>query len=216
MENGDKIREARERKGWSQKKLGAEVAKLVGLPRPIAQQSIKAIEDNKTQKSKYENEILQILGLANPDGFRPNVTPLAAAALATDTGRGLLPVFAATEGGRGCMVLSTEAVTYTALPDLINRPEDGYGILIIGESMWPEYKPGETALVHKRLPPLSGEAAVFYSDDGHGTVLATIKIFLRATTTHWYVEQHNPKRKFTLLRKDWQTCHRVVGRYNRR
>lgn len=215
MEIGEKIRQARKAKGWSQGKLGDELARFVGLPKPIKQQSIRAIEIGKTKKSKYENEIMQLLGLGEPLGFRPQVGPVSGLPTG-DTSRGLLPVHAATEGGRGAMILSSDPVTFTALPDVIARPEDGYGILVVGTSMVREFSPGDTALVHKRLPPVSGEACVFYNDDGNGTVLASIKTFLKATPTHWHVEQANPKRQFTLLRKEWQTCHRVVGKYSRR
>lgn len=216
METGATIRAARERKGWSQAKLGEEIAKLLGLAKPVKQQSIDAIEAGRTQKSKYENEILQILGLVQAPTFRPQVGDRLTNPQNSSLGDATLPVHAATEGGSGAMILSPDPVAYASLPELIKKPGDGYGILVVGDSMVPEFRPHDTALVHKKLPPVPGEAAVFYADDGHGTVLATIKTFVRETSTHWHVEQHNPKRRFTLSRKEWQTCHRVVGKYSRR
>jgi phage repressor protein C with HTH and peptisase S24 domain len=216
MAAGRMIRDAREKKGWSQARLGQEVAALLGLPKPIKQQSIDAIEQGRTLKSRYQNEIFQVLELGEPLSFRPVQNSAVTNAQVTDYRNGALPVHAATEGGRGSMVLSTDPIAYVSLPDLIAKPEDGYGIIVVGTSMMREFNPGDTALVHKKLPPVPGEACVFYADDGHGAVVATIKTFLKATHTHWHVEQSNPKRKFTLLRKDWQTCHRVVGKYSRR
>ena len=213
---GEKIREAREKKNWSQGEVGREVAKLLGLPKPIKQQSIEAIEAGRTKKSKYENEILQVLGLLDAPSFRPLAQEPFTNPQNSALGGGTLAVHAATEGGRGAMILSPEPIGYASLPELIQKPGDGYGIIVVGESMVPEFRPHDTALVHKKLPPVQGEAAVFYSDDGNGTVLASIKTFLRETGTHWHVAQHNPPRKFTLSRKEWQTCHRVVGKYSRR
>jgi len=216
MNTGEKIRAAREKKGWSQAKLGAEVARLLGLPKAIKQQSIDAIEAGKTQKSRFENEILQLLGLVEAPTFRPDVEPAFTNPQNSFLSGGNLPVHAAAEGGGGAMILSTDPVGYTALPDLIKNSRDGYGIIVIGTSMVPEFRPHDTALVHKRLPPVPGEAAVFYSDDGHGSVIVSIKTFLRETSTHWHVEQHNPRRKFSFPKSEWQTCHRVVGKYSRR
>lgn len=216
MDAGARIRAGREKKGWSQAKLGVEVAKLLGLPKPVKQQSIDAVEAGRTKKSKYENEILQILGLQEPPSFRQLADDPFTKQQNSGLGGGSLPVHAATEGGRGAMILSPDPVAYASLPELIKKPGDGYGIIVTGTSMVPEFREHDTALVHKKLPAVPGEAAVFYSDDGNGTVLASIKTFLRETSTHWHVEQHNPKRKFTLSRKEWQTCHRVVGKYSRR
>jgi phage repressor protein C with HTH and peptisase S24 domain len=216
MGTGVTIRQAREKKGWSQAKLGQEVARLLGLPKPIKQQSIDAIEAGRTQKSRYENEILQVLGLQEAPTFRTEAQEPFTNPQNSTFGGGTLGVHAASEGGNGTMILSSDPVEFASLPDLIKKPGDGYGIIVVGESMVPEFRPHDTALVHKKLPPVMGEAAVFYSDDGHGTVLASIKTFLRETPTHWHVAQHNPKRRFTLSRKAWQTCHRVIGKYSRR
>lgn len=216
MDTGATIRAAREKKGWSQAKLGQEVARLLGLPKPVKQQSIDAIEANRTQKSRFQNEILQLLGLSEPPSFRPLAEEAFTNPQNSALGGGTLPIHAASEGGRGAMILSSEPIAYASLPELIKRPGDGYGIIVVGESMVPEFRPHDTALVHKKLPPVPNEAAVFYADDGNGTVLASIKTFIRETATHWHVAQHNPARKFTLSRKEWQTCHRVVGKYSRR
>lgn len=216
MTIGERIRAARERKGWSQAELGQKVASLLGLPKPITQQSVDAVEAGRTKKSRYENEILQILGLIESPSFRLQVEEPFTNPQNSALGGVTLPVHAAAEGGNGTMILSPDPIGFAALPDVIRKPGDGYGIIVVGASMVPEFRPHDTALVHKKLPPVAGEAAVFYADDGNGTVLVSIKTFLRETATHWHVEQHNPKRRFTLSRKEWQTCHRVVGKYSRR
>lgn len=126
------------------------------------------------------------------------------------------PVHAAAAAGGGSVIISTEPVDYVERPAPLAQVRDGYGVLVTLDSMVPEFRPGDTLLVHPHLPPERGEACVFYADDGHGTVLATVKSFVRSTSAQWFVEQWNPPKKFTLDRKKWQKAHRVVGKYSRR
>lgn len=211
MDLGETIKAARQAKGLSQQALG----KAVGISQP----AVKKIEAGTTKNPRKILEIAKVLdiplskiapdleaaGLANLTMIKENVP----------TERNF-PVYASAEGGRGSMVLSSDPVEYIARPDAMARISDGYGIIVVSTSMVPEFKPGDVAHVHKVLPPIAGEACVLYSDDGNGAVLVTIKSFIKATAADWHVEQWNPKRKFTLSRKDWQTCHRVVGKTGRR
>jgi phage repressor protein C with HTH and peptisase S24 domain len=91
-----------------------------------------------------------------------------------------------------------------------------YGLLISGTSMEPEFRSGDTALVHPHLPVIAGEAYVFFSERD-GEAHATIRRLRRATTDKWFVVQWNPapgkKREHTLSRKEWKWAHRVVGKY---
>lgn len=212
---GDRIKRARKAANMSQ----ADLAKLSGVSQP----AIKKIESGETRKSRYMPDIARALGkqlsdidptfLDRQDGWltiHKNETnvPLV--------GDRTLPVYGAVEGGDGALVISHEPVDYVRMPAPLAEVKDGYGFIIIGESMFPELKPGHTALVHPHLPPVAGEPCVFYSDDGNGTQRAIVKSFLRQTATHWFVEQRRPHKKFSLSKKEWQKCHRVVGTYYRR
>jgi hypothetical protein len=137
MDTGATIRAAREKKGWSQADLGREVAKLLGLPKPITQQSIDAIEAGRTNKSRYENEIKQLLGLVPSPTFRPQADEPFTTVPNSPFGGATLPVHAASEGGKGAMILSSDPIAYASLPELIKKPGDGYGIIVVGESMAP-------------------------------------------------------------------------------
>lgn len=211
MKLGEKIKAARKAKGWSQATLGEKVN--------ISQVAIKKIESNDTKDSRHLVKIYRVLDLPMTDlhyGIVDSTDKTSTKPVKDLVGDRNLPVYASVEGGGGAIILSTDPVDYVRRPAPLAEVKDGYGLIISLDSMIPEFKPGDTALVHPHLPPIRGEACVFYADDGKGTVRATIKSFVSKTATQWHVEQWNPPKKFTLSRAEWQQCHRVVGKYGRR
>jgi phage repressor protein C with HTH and peptisase S24 domain len=214
MEVGERIREARERLGWSQKRLAEEAGKLVSPPRTLSQVAIKKIESGDTERSKFLNEVLRAVGLGAVQGPVVNHQALTIEEKNLVGDRDF-PVHSLAEGGKGALVLSSEPVDYVRRPEPLQNVRSGYGILIAGESMVPAFKPGDTALVHPHLPLVAGCDVVLYSE-ADGEVRATIKELRRYNDTTWYLTQHNPQKDFTLSRRDWQKCHRIVGKYSRR
>ncbi|HZP68355.1 MAG TPA: LexA family transcriptional regulator [Pseudolabrys sp.] len=216
---GERVKALRVARGWSQ----AQLAKASGVSQP----AIKKIEGGQTVKSRFLPDIARALGcdLAEIEGLQQRAVnrgttttgrTVQRSAFATLLGDADLAVFSSTEAGGGAIILSSEPIDYVRRPAPLQNVKDGYGIIVTGDSMLPEFRPGDTALVHPHLPPIAGEACVFYSEDAGATVKATIKIFNRASESHWHVEQWNPPKKFTLSRSEWQKCHRVVGKYSRR
>lgn len=132
------------------------------------------------------------------------------------TGERDLPVYAAAQGGRGAIVLSSDPVDWVVRPEPLARVRDGYGVIITGDSMSPEHRSGSTALVNPHLPARSGDTCIFRSDAEDGTVNMCIKELVRQTNELWHVRQHNPRKAFTLKKSDWQVCHVTVGNYFRR
>lgn len=207
-EIGAIIRAARETKGWSQ----ADLARATG----IKQQSIDAVEKGSTRRSKVLPEIIAELGIS-PE--RVGLPKQAA-------GEGILlqplsrdrdfPIYASVEGGPGEIIRSTDPVDWYPRPSPVAHVKDAYGLFVVGESMVPEFEPADIALVNPILPPLAGKPCIFYAER-QGEAKATIKRFLRASPAVWHVFQHNPPRgmahEFTLSRKEWSICHRVLGKY---
>jgi phage repressor protein C with HTH and peptisase S24 domain len=116
------------------------------------------------------------------------------------------------------MIISTDPVDWVLRPDPLRNVSAGYGVIIIGESMIPEFRPGDIALINPHLPAMRQETFIFYRE-AEGETKSTIKHLLRWTDAAWHVAQWNPpkgqKSEFTLPRKEWSKIHRVVGRYVR-
>ena len=131
-----------------------------------------------------------------------------------------LPIYASAEGGPGQIIRSSEPIDFQPRPVILARVKGAYGLIITGDSMEPEYRNGDTALVNPHLPPQSGEVHIFYSQNPAGEAKATIKHLRRATSDKWMVTQHNPPeglpKDFALPRLDWTVVHRVLGKYARR
>lgn len=121
------------------------------------------------------------------------------------------PVFGSAQGGKGAMVLTTEPVDWTVRPSSLLKVRDGYGIIIVGESMSPKFENGDTVMVNPHRPPRSGDSCIFRRHDDDGSVLICIKELVREAHDLWYVRQYNPKKTFTLKKSEWQVCHSVVG-----
>jgi transcriptional regulator with XRE-family HTH domain len=212
MEPWEKIRQAREAKGWSQDFL----AKQVGISQP----AIKKIEDGSTAHSKFLPRIAALLGLdiaELDEGLaRLTTTPERAPRL---LGGVDFPVHASAQGGPGEIIVDANPMEYMARPAPLAHVRGAYGIYVTGTSMEPEFRQGDIALVNPHLPVVPEEAYIFYAEQP-GSTRATIKWLRRATGDKWLVSQHNPApgttKDFTLNRKEWQWAHRVIGKYARR
>jgi phage repressor protein C with HTH and peptisase S24 domain len=129
-----------------------------------------------------------------------------------------LPVYASTQGGHGVVIVSHDPVDWVARPEPLARVRDGYGVIVLEDSMSPEFEPGDIALVHPHKPPMLNRSCIFKSYHADGTIVAVIKRLERITADLWHVRQHNPApgqpATFTLKRSDWQECHPTVGKYS--
>jgi phage repressor protein C with HTH and peptisase S24 domain len=222
VEVGDLIRAARESRGLTQDAL----AKKVGTK----QQTIGKIEKGQIEFSRFHTRIATELGI---NFSNPTERPAAdlggpAADLGGDVegrspvpiiGGRDLPVYAAAEAGKGQIIVSTDPVDWDWRAAPLSHVKGAYALIIIGDSMVPEYEPGDTALVNPTLPPIRDVTCIFYTEK-HGEARATIKRLIRVTEEHWHVRQWNPPEgassDFKLARKEWPTCHRVVGKHARR
>lgn len=212
MELGDKIRQAREAKGWSQADLGQKVG--------VSQVSIQKIETGETRQSKHLPRILLSLGMPISDydeafPAAPEQPTVIQRDQIWDLETDRLPVHAAAEGGPGEVIITSDAVDFIPRPLHLRHVKDAYGLLIVGDSMWPEYRSGEMAIVEPSLPVIGGENYIFYAEKA-GEARASIKHLRRATPVKWLVSQWNPSKDFALSRKEWGWAHRVSGKQSRR
>jgi phage repressor protein C with HTH and peptisase S24 domain len=212
MEPGEIIKEAREKRKWSQKDLADRVG--------ISQPAVKKIEAGETAHSKFLPKIAQVLeiDLARLDSALTGPQLFEDRPVQRD-GNPDFKIYASAEGGDGEIIRSADPVDFVPRPTHLIHVRDAYGLFITGTSMEPEYKSGEMAIVEPSMPLVSGEVYVFYAER-HGEARATIKHLRRATPDKWLVSQHNPpegmSKDFALPRKEWSIAHRVTGKFTRR
>lgn len=133
---------------------------------------------------------------------------------ATRRGRADFKIFGTAEGGPGMVILSSDPIESREWPSILAGVPDSYGVLITNDSMVPALRPGEIALVHPHLPA-SPDSEVILQRDDHGTRLGMVKTLTRQTSTEYRLKQWNPAKDFTRSKKEWPTCHLVVGKFRR-
>lgn len=207
-EVGEAVKDARDRKRWSQETLAKEAG-------GVGQSTIDRIEKGQFKRMPSDlPAICAALGMALPD-MDGRGAALPGLRIIGDRD---FPVYTSAEGGPGEIIRSTDPIDFIPRPSPVAHVREAYGLVITGESMVPEYKPGETALINPLLPVMGGEVHVFYSEL-EGEARATIKHLRRASPTEWLVTQHNPPRgkakDFGLSRKEWRWAHRVFGKHSR-
>lgn len=129
-----------------------------------------------------------------------------------------LPVFAAAEGAPGEMVVSTSPIEIVARPWYLGSVKEGFGVLVVGESMLPVFEPGDIAVVNPRLPPARGKDVLVVRGEEESEFTATVKRLVRWTPTEWHVHQFSPpagqRGDLALPRKVWGKALRIVGKVN--
>lgn len=227
---GQRVREEREKRGLSQ----VELAQLANT----TQQSIDRIERDAVSRSRSAPEVAAALRIpfpyqpdgvfehTHPDGSK-SYTVVQVKTPASVAGEELvgakdLPIYAAVRGGSmdDSILVSSDPIDYVKRPEPLARAKNGYGLYVLGTSMVPAYKHGDLVLVHPNLPFSAGDDVVVSSQDQNGEHYAILKNLTRVTADHWHLQQYNPAEgepaEFTLDRREWPTCHLVVGKYNKR
>lgn len=213
---GEKIRKRREELGLSQAQLGKQAG-------GFSQATVEKIEKGITTRSKFLPGIARRLGLPleeiSPDlaGLPEPVAPAFTLPTQNYYSRDF-KIYASVEGGPGEIIRSTEPIDVIPRPAAVAHVKEAYGLVITGESMVPEFRPGDTALVNPKMPIIGDAVYIFYAEL-HGEARATIKHLRRQTAQEWLVSQHNPPPRkphdFSLSRKEWQWAHRVFGKHSR-
>lgn len=141
------------------------------------------------------------------------------------TGMADLPIYPSAEAGNGAIIIDPSPIDHVPRPLGLEHEKDAFGVLITGDCMIPEFKPGEYAFIHPRKPPIKGTACLLTTEGVNGKWLGSLKSFVRNTDENWVVEQHNPpkdavgrlkSKQLMFSKKEWPRCLRVVGKYEGR
>lgn len=125
----------------------------------------------------------------------------------------LLPIYSGAQGGSGKLIVSPDVVDRIEMPTDLKDVRGAYGIMIDGESMIPEFWPGDIAFINPILRPARGQPHVFFHNPPLGEdAEAIIKRLNGWNDRDWDLQQWNPAKEFKESRKIWPICHRVVGK----
>jgi transcriptional regulator with XRE-family HTH domain len=209
------VRKARANKGLSQ----PELARRVGT----TQQTIDKIEAGIVKHSRFLPAIAVELGVSLDRVLRFRHKDSGVAAIAGHTllsGDRDLPVYAAMQGGSGVQVLSSDPVEYVLRPEPLARVRDCYGVIVADDTMAPEARSGDVALVNPHMPPRVGDTCVFRSAKADGSEHVCIKHLRKVSDKDWYVSEwrgpDGDQRDYTLKRADWPVAHVTIGFFKRR
>lgn len=109
-----------------------------------------------------------------------------------------------------------EVLDHVARPASVAKDKRAYAVTIVGDSMWPRFRPGRRVIVSPRAPvsigddvivQLKGEAGEF--KDRVTTVL--IKELVRRSATFIELRQFNPDHAFKVPADQVAAMHKVIG-----
>jgi transcriptional regulator with XRE-family HTH domain len=169
------------------------------------EESLHATGRRREDMARRDEEALR---RSRPAAVRgdPNKPSLTAPSAETD-----LPVYVAD--------VDAFPIDWVKRPPPLANVVGAYGFLVKDSAMEPEFWPGDVALVHPHLPPGPQSACVFRTEAPPGEAHTQLKHLVSVDAAVWHVRQWGPpqgmKREFTLSRKEWPICHRVVGKYSR-
>lgn len=164
--NGQKVREIREAKGWSQ----PDLARASG----VSQQTIDLIERSKTKRTKFVIELADALECA-PSELDPSYLSIESGARTSDELEAI-PVRGAAAGSheKGAFQFTGEDTDYIERPRALAGQRKVFAVYVVEDSMQPEHphgalriatpdrpaKPGDTVIIEAQDDPDAGEWAM--------------------------------------------------------
>jgi transcriptional regulator with XRE-family HTH domain len=198
---------------WSQKQLAQRAG--------VSQQLINALEAERVRSSKFMRDIAAALGCAVSDlnGNYGGMAEDGATMINASSNAADLPIFGASETSDGALVLSQQPIDYIDRPEPLRNVPGSYGFIMGNDDMFPEYEPGDYALVNPHLPRLPDTTCLFHAADVQSPLVLVRR--LRAISPEfWTLTAWQPRPGLAAvseLRRDvWPKCHRIVGRFCRR
>ena len=136
-----------------------------------------------------------------------------------------LPLVATGFGGEwrsGDLAVELIAIRSGQIIDRVARPpslvdhRDAYALTIVGDSMWPRFRPGRRLAVSPGTPVSFGDDILVQlagegTDQADGRILAMVKELVRLTGNYLEVRQFNPDATFRVPASQVAVIHKVVG-----
>lgn len=132
----------------------------------------------------------------------------------------LLATNLAGEWGDSGSLVELTGVRWEELIDRLARPPSmaadngAYALTIVGDSMWPRFRPGRRVAVSPKSPVAIGDdVVVLLRSEGQGTneQPALIKELMRRTNDTVELRQFNPDLTFSVETGDVEAIHKIAG-----
>lgn len=227
------VKRLREARGWSQGRLADEaraIARADGHRGALTQQSVAKYEGGRTKRVpewlRYVTQALTIGG----QQIRSEVQPLNIADVHRekfgDKELPLIPLLGTAMAGEWSGPEQHVELTELDLSEVlghVTRPQslkdDGkaYAVTIVGDSMWPRFRPGRRVIVSPRASISIGDDVIVQllgHDDGSGdrrVHQVLIKELARRSASHIELRQFNPDVTFKVATREVAAMHKVVG-----
>lgn len=100
-------------------------------------------------------------------------------------------------------------------PDSVAGDRDAYALTIVGDSMWPRFRPGRRVIVSPKAPVAIGDDVVVQlrssEDSEQKIVRVLIKEMLRRTANFVELRQFNPDVSFRVEASEIAVIHKILG-----
>lgn len=158
---------------------------------------------------QLHDTVIDGVGDAGSSGWRPAPlvpVPLLATAMAGEWG----------EAGSGIelgLIKLLEVIGWVDRPASLTTDRDAFAITVVGDSMWPRFRPGRRLLVSPAAPIAIGDDVVLRLANSGGGGVANVLVKELADRTASFVElrQFNPDVRFRVAAKEVSAIHKVVG-----
>lgn len=216
-EMGDRIKDRREAKDWSQERLADEMG--------VSQGTIWKWETGQVTDIRKLRKLAEQLetteewletgnGVKNLPSLHGKGTKLSQdlprnQPIPSSTPRSKVPVYGPAAAGSPEQILLTEdfIVEYADMPEELEGVKDGFKMYVKGDSMTPRHYEGEMVSVHPYRKPAIGQDCVYVEEpDGN----AMIKRFVGETETEWKFAQYNPPKAFSVKKTKVRAIYSVV------
>ncbi len=133
--------------------------------------------------------------------------PLLASSLAGEWGNGASPI-------ELMEIRPGEPLEKLPRPPSLASDRDAYAVTVVGDSMWPRFRPGRRVAVSPRSPAAVGDDVVVHlrhADAGAGRQLVLLKALVKRSADALELRQFNPDVTFSVGSADVEAMHKVCG-----
>lgn len=110
------------------------------------------------------------------------------------------------------LIVPEQVVDRLIRPASLAADLEAYAVTIVGDSMWPRYRPGRRVAVSPAAPVVVGDdVLVVFRREGEDGQAGLLKELVRRSAASLELRQFNPDRTFVVPAEAVEAVHKVVG-----